>query len=706
MNDAEKSRAGPLQISQGQFHTMRGDEFFTQLLSKPPFSKMHPKVATFFKEYLANEKVVKFNDRFVVNTHFPPYPSRAFDNFAGHFSSIGEVAERRLYSVTLAVTNRCNYNCWHCYNAGRSQRDMPVSVLKDIVGELQEFGAVHITLTGGEPLLRADLEEIAAAFDERSCMTLNTTGDGLTAQRARALSDAGIFSIGVSIDSTDPDELDRMRGRKGAFRTAVGAVKSASQNGLYPYVIAVATHKFLQRGRFDAFMRFASEIGALEVHLLEPSPTGKLAGNSAVVLKPADRQLILKYQKEVARDESLPILSCFLYLESPQAFGCGAGLTHLYIDGSGEVCPCNFVPLSFGNITQEPLHCILDRMGCYFCKPRTNCIGQVLSEHIRSERLPLSPEESGQVCERHLSRIHPVPRFFEIRAQAKGEVGNTELQSAYDRIHEDYDQFWLKEAAKPIEDLVARISFTGIENVFEAGCGTGFATVLIADKLKKSAQITAVDLSEAMLVNARKRSESAGFHNVRFVAGDALEVLKSDGPFDLVFSSWVLGYIPLKPFFTLADRALRTSGNLAFVVHKENSPREPLEIFGQLVAEDPSVLQKRVAFDFPRDMNHVSEQLLSGGFEVAELWDGKVVFHYDTPEEVLEHLLKSGAGTAYYDAVDPRRRKGLEERFLDIIAQRRRGLSKYEVIHDYICCVAAKKSPGETKVNKKIDKAG
>jgi MoaA/NifB/PqqE/SkfB family radical SAM enzyme/ubiquinone/menaquinone biosynthesis C-methylase UbiE len=668
---------------------MRGDEFFTQVLSKPPFSKMHPKIAAFFKEYLANEKVVKFNDRFVVNTHFPPYPGRAFDNFAEHFSSVGEVTERRLYSVTLAVTNRCNYNCWHCYNAGRSQSDVALSTLKEIACQLQELGAVQVTLTGGEPLLRADLEEIAAAFDESACLTLNTTGDQLTPQRARALRDAGVFSMGVSIDSTGADEHDRMRGREGAFRTAVESVRLAAQHGLYPYVIAVATHNFLQADQFGAFMRFAGQIGALEVHLLEPCATGKLAGDKNAVLAPADKQLILKYQKEVAQDDGLPILSCFRYLESPQAFGCGAGISHLYIDGSGEVCPCNFVPLSFGNITQEPLHRILDRMGCCFCKPRTSCVGQTLSKHIHGGQLPLNPKESARVCENHLPKAHSVPRFFQIRAQAKEEVGKTELQSAYDRIHRDYDRFWLKEAAKPIAELAAKIQFTGLENIFEAGCGTGFATVLIAKKLKDSASITAVDLSEGMLAEARERTRLAGFNNVQFIAGDALEILNSSGPFDMVFSSWVLGYIPLGPFFAAASRAIRKSGILAFVVHKENSPREPLEIFGQLVGEDPSVLQKRVAFDFPRDMNHVSQQVLSASFEVVHLWDGKIVFHYDTPEEVLEHLLKSGAGTAYYDAIDPKRRDKLEARFVETLA-RKNPPAGYEVIHDYICCIATK----------------
>lgn len=669
---------------------MRGSEFFAQVLHEPPFSRLHPKVAAFFKEYLAGEKVSRFGDQYVVNTNFPPYPSPAFANMVEHFNVIGEATERRLFSVTLAVTNRCTYHCWHCYNAGRSLEDTSLSVLKRTVRELQSLGVAIVTLTGGEPLLRQDLAEVADAFDESTCLSLSTTGAGLTAERARALRDSGVFAVGVSLDSTDPDEHDRMRGKDGAFRTAVQALDMASQAGLYPYVIAVGTHEFLQPERFEAFMRFAAQCGAREVHLLEPSATGRLAGRTDVLLQQADRQRMLDYQITVAQRDDWPILSSFVYIESPQAFGCGAGLTHLYIDGAGEVCPCNLVPLSFGNIAREPLSEILDRMAHHFCKPRPSCVGRILSKHVGGENLPLSPRASIELCEKHLPEQHSAPRFFRIRAEAKGDVGAEELKSAYDRIHEDYDAFWLEEAGKPIEQLVDKIPFAGNEHVLEAGCGTGFATALIADRVGQSGIVTAVDLSDGMLAEARVRLRSKGIGNVRFVADDALKILGTEGPFDVVFSSWVLGYIPLKPFFDLASRALKQGGRLAFVVHKENSPREPLELFRELVAEDPSILEKRVAFDFPRDVEHVRSESQSAGLEVEHLWDGQVIFRYDTAEDVLEHLLKSGAGTAFYDAVDPKRRKSLEREFVRTLASRQGSRTTYEVVHDYVSCIARK----------------
>ena len=664
---------------------MRGDQFFAEVAGRPPFAKLHPSVAAFFKDYLSREKVVRFGDRYVVNTHFPPFPSRAFDGLAEGFNRLGDAESRRLYSVTLAVTNRCSYRCWHCYNAGRSQTDLPLPALKHLAAQMQDLGAVTVTLTGGEPLLRDDLEEIVGSFDDRCCLTLGTTGDGLTDRRAEQLRRAGLFAVGISLDSMREEEHDRLRGRKGAFRTALGALQTAGRHGLYPYVVSVATREFLHPDHFMPFMRFAARSGALEVHLLEPTPTGRLAGRSDVVLRADERQRIFDCQREVAVDDTLPILSTFAYLEGPESFGCGAGLTHLYIDGSGECCPCQMVPLSFGNVGREPLAGILQRMGRHFRRPRACCVGQQLAGHVLEGKLPLVAEKSDEICRECLPADHALPRFFQVCSAAQEEVGREELQAAYNRVHDDYDEFWLSEAAGPIDDLVGRMAWHGNERVFEAGCGTGYGTARLSER---AGSVLAVDISEGMLQQARRRLRARGLNGVRFRVADALEVLKASGQFDVVFTSWVLGYIPLAPFFAAVGRSLARGGRLALVVHKENSPREPLEIFHRLVARDPSVLRKRVAFDFPRDGEHLQAKVTAAGLEVEELWQGAVVFSYDSPRGVLEHLLKSGAGTAFYDAIDPTRRDALTGEFIETLAGRHNGDANFPVAHDYVACIA------------------
>ncbi|MFC1539564.1 methyltransferase domain-containing protein [Candidatus Latescibacterota bacterium] len=468
------------------------------------------------------------------------------------------------------------------------------------------------------------------------------------------------------------------------------ALKIVSDKGLYPYIISVATHDFLLPEKFKTFMKFAGDSGALEVHLLEPCATGKLAGKSNVLLSEGERELILDYQKEIAGNDNLPILSSFLYLESPETFGCGAGITHLYIDGSGEVCPCNFVPVSFGNILNESLKEILDKMKCHFCKPRTECVGHTLSPYIPDTSLPTEFNISKQICEQHLPKNHDIPRFFSIKSSPQEKIGKDELSAVYNRVHGYYDEFWVKEAGRPVGELIDMLSLTGKEHVFEAGCGTGFATILIAEKLNNPSQITAVDLSSGMLEQAKERAFSKRMETICFKEGDALEMMASVEMFDIIFSSWVLGYIPLRPFFTAASGALDSGGRLAFVVHKENSPFIPLEIFGGLIVKDPSLLQKSIQFDFPQDMNHIETEAQSAGLEIIHIDEGTVVFRYDTPEQVLEHLLKSGAGTVYYEAIDPKRRTEQENLFVEILRERYGAKGVYEVVHDYISCIARK----------------
>jgi SAM-dependent methyltransferase len=190
-----------------------------------------------------------------------------------------------------------------------------------------------------------------------------------------------------------------------------------------------------------------------------------------------------------------------------------------------------------------------------------------------------------------------------------------------------------------------------------------------------------------MLTEAKRRLDPQ--KNVEWVRADALETLRGQSGLDVVFSSWVLGYIPFAPFLEAAVHALVPGGRLAFVVHRQNSPREPLEIFWEIVAADPSVLTKRVYFDFPRDAAHVREELACVGLEPVDVSEESVNFHYATAKEAFDHLLKSGAGTAFYDALDPDRRPVLEEKFL----QR---LTGGTVTHDYVACLAIKPSEAAT----------
>lgn len=83
--------------------------------------------------------------------------------------------------------------------------------------------------------------------------------------------------------------------------------------------------------------------------------------------------------------------------------------------------------------------------------------------------------------------------------------------------------------------------------------------------------------------------------------------------------------------------------------------------------------------------------MAAAGLTVEELWESAITFRYPTAEAVLEHLLKSGAGTAFYEAVDSARRAALEKQFLTRLTHRNASKPHFDVVHDYVTCIAVKR---------------
>jgi MoaA/NifB/PqqE/SkfB family radical SAM enzyme len=98
-----------------------------------------------------------------------------------------------------------------------------------------------------------------------------------------------------------------------------------------------------------------------------------------------------------------PKICAFNHVESPEYFGCGGGTQHMFIDYNGQVCPCDFTPLSFGCIEQQPLAEIWQRMNDAMNNPRRNCFIRknyhIIQKHYGATGvLPLPPEMSEKVC--------------------------------------------------------------------------------------------------------------------------------------------------------------------------------------------------------------------------------------------------------------------------------------------------------------------
>mgnify|MGYP000149629218 FL=1 len=136
--------------------------------------------------------------------------------------------------VVWNMTQRCNLRCIHCYAqaTAHSQKEIGTEPAKDVIRDLADFGSPVLLLSGGEPLMRSDLGELAAfAVNQGMRAVISTNGTMITREKARELRSIGLSYVGISIDGTR-EVHDRFRQVDGAFDLAMQGVENCQQEGL------------------------------------------------------------------------------------------------------------------------------------------------------------------------------------------------------------------------------------------------------------------------------------------------------------------------------------------------------------------------------------------------------------------------------------------------------------------------------------------
>ena len=336
--------------------------------------------------FFSKEKIVKHNDKYVFSTFMPPFPSKAFDNMLIATKTTidflkGTAPMPVPISVYFSLTNKCICNCYFCSNALNTGQELETRDTIEVIKQLQDFGVSIIGFTGGEPLLRKDLAQIIASVDERSATLLFTTGIGFTKDVARSLKDAGLFSIVVSLDHYRKEEHNRIKGHSKAFDSALAAIDYSNKVGLYVTTNTIPSIDMIRNGDIWEFLHFAESIGVDEVRILDPIPTGAMLGKP--IFTEEDIALLKKLHVESNRRKDIPRVSVLSYFEGREITGCGAGgIRHMYVDASGNLHPCDMVPLSFGNILEDGLINCMERMAKAFPLPHEECFMRRYSKEV------------------------------------------------------------------------------------------------------------------------------------------------------------------------------------------------------------------------------------------------------------------------------------------------------------------------------------
>mgnify|MGYP001120973611 CR=1 FL=1 len=310
-----------------------------------------------------------------------------------------------LQSLIVELTQRCNHACQHCYNVwyGSQGKHYPRGeltcnqTLDMLTKALDETICQHVTLTGGEPMLREDLPLILTFLRKRHVrVTLISNGHLLDARTVHSLVEGGIHLFEIPLLSHQRELHDDLSGSSGAWQAVLSAMTHIRNQRGQVVISFVATRRNISH--LHQVIRLAFAFGARGLMLNRFNPGGRGREHFEELLPSIDQvRQALETAESAVKEYGLPIscsipiqpclidTSCFPHL----GFGyCAAGGERAYytLDPLGNLRPCNHSDLILGNLFDEAFPALIspERLSCFTsatpaycrdCSRRTECQG-------------------------------------------------------------------------------------------------------------------------------------------------------------------------------------------------------------------------------------------------------------------------------------------------------------------------------------------
>jgi pyrroloquinoline quinone biosynthesis protein E len=250
-------------------------------------------------------------------------------------------------TLLAELTHRCPLHCPYCSNPLdliRAESELATEDWKRVFTEARQLGVLQLGLSGGEPLLRKDLEELAAhARSEGLYSTLVTSGLGLTRARAERLKAGGLEHIQISIQDSDPEVAERIAGVK-SVKHKQAAASIVRELG-FAFTINVVLHR-ANLDRLESIIDLAANLGADRVELANTQYYGWGLQNRAGLMPTREQversrevaeRAIQRYRGRMQITYVLPDY----YEATPKACYGGWGKLYLVVTPNGMVLPCH-----------------------------------------------------------------------------------------------------------------------------------------------------------------------------------------------------------------------------------------------------------------------------------------------------------------------------------------------------------------------------
>lgn len=253
--------------------------------------------------------------------------------------------------IQLQYNYICNMKCEHCsikrFQGKNTRRHLTPADVGRLADEADALGLARFVISGGEPTVFPDLDELVAAIGPDRFFINSDTNGYLLAEKAQHMKDIGIDRIQLSIDSLDAEAHDEFRGTPGAFARAVAGIEECQRIGLPLYIQTVVTKERLHSEEFIDFLTHFNKKG-LGVFVSFAKPVGAWEGQFDNLIDQKD----LAYMRELEKKYQV-----FTHLTPGYGLnmGCVGVKGFITVTQYGDVQPCPYIHTSIGNIFEESL---------------------------------------------------------------------------------------------------------------------------------------------------------------------------------------------------------------------------------------------------------------------------------------------------------------------------------------------------------------
>ena len=324
--------------------------------------------------YCGHHKIIRYADGLPVYTlSLPPMLSSAYA-YSQVNASYRVIQNRPLPNLaSVALTDVCNANCEHCsfFSSLDDNKKQVLSVeeFSDLFRQTQELGASVINIVGGEPLMSPNWREIFKSIDKRKSHLVMFTNGWFLAESAADLKAVGVGGVYVSLDASQAALHDKKRGLPGLYAKAMEGITAAIKADLSVGISCCVDEHAFESGELDNIIELGKRKGVHEILVFDAMPVGRFSKRGDLTGQKSWLDLMNEKAKRYNEDETYPGVLIYAHMTSYRANGCTAGTGYFYSSPYGEICPCDFHHLKFGNIREEKLYTIWDRMikqfGCH-----------------------------------------------------------------------------------------------------------------------------------------------------------------------------------------------------------------------------------------------------------------------------------------------------------------------------------------------------